>query len=101
MARWQHPSLGLLRAAEFIGVSEDCGLIVPLGRWRVMEAFHSLIRNLGLNAIATEIEEPAQIRGLLNMGCEVGQGELLCDTCNASQFAHLLFAGLSDQEAME
>ncbi len=31
LVRWRHPERGLLRPDEFIAVSEDCGLIVPLG----------------------------------------------------------------------
>lgn len=33
LARWQHPALGAIEAAEFVAVAERTGLIGPLGQW--------------------------------------------------------------------
>ncbi len=38
LIRWLHPTRGLVDAAQFIPVAEDCGLILSIGNWALREA---------------------------------------------------------------
>lgn len=51
LVRWQSPERGLLTPAEFISYAEESGLIVPLGRWIMLDVLQQAARwrDKGLN----------------------------------------------------
>src|SRR5713101_1404144 len=38
LIRWRQSDRGLIPASQFVPVAEDCGLIIPIGRWVLREA---------------------------------------------------------------
>ena len=69
LLRWHHPERGTLLPAEFMSVSEELGLVVPLGVWVLEEACRQLqaIRTdtrdndnifISVNIAKRQLEEP-------------------------------------------
>ncbi|MDQ1687779.1 MAG: hypothetical protein QOK42_754 [Frankiaceae bacterium] len=69
LLRWQHPERGLVSPVDFIGVAEETGLIVPLGRFALQEACRQLARwrraghqlGVAVNLSARQIQAPGLV----------------------------------------
>ncbi|MDE2418957.1 MAG: EAL domain-containing protein [Burkholderiales bacterium] len=68
LARWKHPTRGLVPPIEFIGVAESSGLILPLGDWVLDTACRQLVtwaalpemahRTIAVNVSARQFRQP-------------------------------------------
>jgi diguanylate cyclase (GGDEF)-like protein/PAS domain S-box-containing protein len=69
LVRWTHPTLGRVAPAEFIGLAEETGLIVPLGAWILRTACQQVARwrralpdrapfKIGVNVSTRQLQDP-------------------------------------------
>ena len=88
LTRWQHPTHGLLVAADFIGLAEQTGLILPLGDWVLKRACVQLAQwaqkpelagiQLAVNVSAQQLRQPDFVQQVLSVveRCGVQPGRL-------------------------
>ena len=85
LVRWNHPVRGMLGPGAFIPLAEESGLIVPLGRWVLVEACGTAARWVRDNAV-----DPAFALAVNVSARQLEYGGLVDDVRNA-----LLAAGLA------
>jgi len=81
LIRWTHPTRGAVSPAQFIPVAEDCGLILPIGKWVLREACRQArawmdaglpLRSVAVNISAMEFRQEEFLRGVFAILEETG-----------------------------
>jgi len=83
LVRWRHPTRGLVGPDDFIGIAEESGTILALGRWVLAEACRQVAvwqrtRSLGrrfslaVNLSAAQLREPSFVPELEALLAETG-----------------------------
>lgn len=70
LVRWNQPEIGMVSPGEFIPLSEETGLIVPLGEWILLEACRTMkrwvdqgfaMRHMAVNLSARQFQQAALV----------------------------------------
>lgn len=81
LIRWTHPTRGQVPPLQFIPVAEDCGLILPIGRWALREACRQAqawreeglpATTLAVNVSAMELRDENFLDGVFAILSETG-----------------------------
>jgi diguanylate cyclase (GGDEF)-like protein/PAS domain S-box-containing protein len=87
LMRWNHPQRGLQQPAVFVGIAEETGIIVDLGRQLHAQAFRQ----------AKQWQDRSDATGTLRMSINASPRELENDRYVESIFASLAESGLSPE----
>ena len=81
LIRWLDPEFGLIYPAQFVAIAEECGLIVPIGRWVLREACRQVQAwvdaglpavTVGVNISAVEFRHKGFLEGVARILKETG-----------------------------
>ena len=82
LVRWRHPVRGLVPPVTFIPLAEECGLILPLGRWVLEQACRQLVRwaeqpnteplTLAVNVSGLQVRQPDFVNEVLAVLAQTG-----------------------------
>ncbi len=67
LLRWYHPKRGIIGPAEFLGVAEETGLIVPIGEWSIRQALAETAKwegdfRIAINLSPTQVGSPHLVK---------------------------------------
>jgi diguanylate cyclase (GGDEF)-like protein len=98
LARWPHPTKGMISPGKFIPVAEDCGLIVPLGTWALMEACRTAVQwpddlKISVNVSPTQLSSGDLVETVVHVLAETG----LTAERLALEFTERIFIDESDR----
>jgi len=106
LARWRHPTRGVVAPLEFIPLAEETGLIVPVGRRMLAEACAQAVRwpgapgrpapSVSVNLSARQLHDPdlvADVRRVLDatgldperLVLEITESTIMSDRANAEE----------------
>lgn len=113
LIRWNHPKRGLIGPNEFIGVAEETGLIIPIGRWVLEEACRQISEwqeqvlfplSVSVNLSAKQLLHPtltSEINGILSRsGLRTSQLKLEVTESSVMGNSELAMSVLSDLNAL-
>jgi diguanylate cyclase (GGDEF)-like protein/PAS domain S-box-containing protein len=81
LIRWTHPTRGSISPGQFIPIAEDCGLILPIGRWVLRQACEQArawvdaglpAMSIAVNVSAIEFRDDAFLDSLFTILSETG-----------------------------
>ena len=81
LIRWKHPERGLVAPLHFVAIAEDCGLILPIGRWVMREACRQARAwqdsglpplTIAVNVSAIEFRDKGFVEGVRKILLETG-----------------------------
>jgi diguanylate cyclase (GGDEF)-like protein len=100
LIRWRHPDRGLLVPDQFVPIAEECGLIMPIGRWVVHEACRQArswqdaglpLIPVSVNISALEFRSSSFLQSIVDILAETGlePGYLEIELTESVLMAHL------------
>jgi diguanylate cyclase (GGDEF)-like protein/PAS domain S-box-containing protein len=81
LLRWTHPIRGQIPPSQFIPVAEECGLVLPIGKWVLREACKQArewldaglpLGTIAVNVSAVEFRKEEYIAGIFSILKETG-----------------------------